>query len=158
MVFPSLYYSEAFQSLRTKTSVMVLLRVLQKTGWDSKDKTYRDKTISFSHAEALALGISRSAFMRSIRELVEKGFIVVEYQGGQVGNGRDYSRYRYCEDWRLFGTALFKPRTKTPCVYTGAFDKYNQKRSKKTLVIRDSRTESSTTSETSEKELTGYRA
>jgi len=140
MIYPALYYSEAFQSLKTKTTIMVLLRVLQKTGWDGRLKSYKDKVISFSHTEAQALGISRSAFMRSIRELVEKGFLLVEYQGGQIGNGRDYSRYRYIEDWRMYGTNLFKARTKPRCTYTGSFDAHNKKQSKKTLVVQDSRT------------------
>ncbi len=158
MIYPELFYSEAFQSLTSLKTVIVLLRVLQKTGWDSKNKTYRDKIISFSHAEALALGISRPTFMRSIHELVKKGFIRVEYQGGQVGAGRDYSRYQYIEDWRMYGTNLFKPRTKARSVYTGSFDKHNQNRSKKTPVTHDSHTESPMTSENETETLAGTHA
>jgi len=155
MIYPALYYSDAFQSLNSLSTLKVLMRVLQKTGWDSKNKTYRDKTISFCHLEALSLGISRPTFMRCIKELVEKGFIIVEYQGGQVGNGRDYSRYRYIEDWRMYGTPLFKPRSKPKCAYSGAFDVYNHKRCKQAVVTDDSLTESPMTSENEKESRAG---
>jgi predicted transcriptional regulator len=129
-----MFYSMAFTSL-SKTSMYVLLRFLQKRTWYSKDKkknrTYQDKGLVFTHGEAELLGISEASFRRSIKELIEKGFVSIAHQGGQFGNGRDYSRYDLIEDWRQYGTKEFKPREKARVVsFSSGFKAYNDKRKK----------------------------
>jgi len=127
-------YSKAFTSL-SKTSIYVLIRFLQKRTWEStdkkKNKTYHDKGLVFTHGEAELLGICEASFRRSIKELFQKGFISIAHQGGQFGNGRDYSRYDLIEDWKQYGTKDFKSRKKERVVcYSTGFKAYNERRKK----------------------------
>lgn len=127
-------YSEAFTSLG-KTSIFVLLRFLQKRTWDPKDrrknKTYHNSGLVFTYGEAALLGISPAQFKRSINEIIENGFLEIEHQGGQFGNGRDYSRYKLIDEWKRYGTKDFRLREKKRVVrYSSGFKYYNEKRTK----------------------------
>ncbi len=124
-------YSDAFRSL-TKTSTDVLIRFLQKRTWDKgkrgKKAKYHTDPLPFTYREARALGISESQFSRSIRELIEKGFLKVEHQGGQFGEGRDWSRYILIDDWKQYGTNDFVPRNKEKVVpFSAGLQKHNAK-------------------------------
>jgi len=105
--------SEAFKSL-SATAIRVLLRFLQKRKWTpsgkrgnrSRKPIYDNNGLSFTYAEAEALGIPTSTFHVTIKTLVEVGFLDVAHQGGIYKN--DYSRYNISERWRDFGTPAFK--------------------------------------------------
>jgi len=120
---PDMMESEAFRSLSAK-AMWVLLRFYQKRTWE-KGKTssrhkvtiYQNDGLVFTYAEALAFGISRAQFHRIIIDLVEKGFIEVQYQGGGVG--RDYSRYGLSDGWKKYGTPEFKKGTKRRVLQQG---------------------------------------
>ncbi len=109
-----LLYSEAFSEL-SATSMRVLLRFLQKRKYRKEGKRtnkrviYENNPIIFTYTEAECFGISRISFARAIRELIEKGFIQIEHQGGTVGNGKDWSTYRLIDDWKDYGTDKFIP-------------------------------------------------
>jgi len=119
-----MFYSDAYQGLKP-SSIKVLQRFLQKRTWDNKDKKYNNDILVFTYSEAEALGISRSQFQRSLRELFETGFIEIYHQGGQFGQGKDFSRYRLIDTWRLYGTSNFPSLKKKKGVNTGGFDEYN---------------------------------
>jgi hypothetical protein len=151
---PDMIYSEAFRSLK-KISTDVLIRFLQKRLYkkDGKGKNakvaYDNTGLIFTYSEAACFKISRASFLRAIKELVEKGFLEVQYQGGSFGNGRDWSRYRLINDWALYGTTQFKPRAKVPGVsFNDCLENYNKKRKKqKSTVTHDDGTLSSMTME-----------
>lgn len=83
---PDMMEAESFRSL-SKTQLLVLLRFRQKITWSGRGKrrVYDCDNLVFTYAEAEYLGISRSTFHRSIKALVEKGFIDIEHQGGAYG-------------------------------------------------------------------------
>lgn len=133
---PDMLYSEAFTSL-TKTSMRVLFRFLQKRKWDKKKgrtyyryEDYENGGLSFPYSEAKALGITEASFLRAIDQLIELGFIEQEWQGGAFGNRGDYSRFKYIEDWKDYGTDTFKPRERKKRVIKSSkgLEKYNKKR------------------------------
>jgi len=66
---------------------------------------YDNSGLSFTYTEAEALGISTSAFYRTLTKLIKVGFIDIEHQGGPYG--RDYSRYKISERWQDYGTDKF---------------------------------------------------
>jgi len=130
-----LIYSDAFADL-TKSSIRVLIRFLQKREFHNEGKgknkriIYHNDPIVFTYHEAKCYGISRSSFHKAIGELFEKGFIEIVHQGGSIGNGKDWSRYKLIEDWKKYGTPEFKKRTKTKSVqYSDALKIYNHQRS-----------------------------
>jgi hypothetical protein len=102
--------SEAFCTL-SGTAIRVLLRFLQKRTWSKmkhkgkKTIIYNNSGLSFTYTEAKALGISTSAFYRTLTKLISVGFIDIEHQGGPYG--RDYSRYKISERWQDYGTDKF---------------------------------------------------
>jgi len=120
---PDMMESEAFRSLSGK-GMWVLLRFYQKRTWE-KGKTssrrrvtiYQTDGLVFTYVEALEFGISKAQFHRIIKELVEKGFIEVQHQGGGVG--RDYSRYRLSDGWKKYGTPEFEKVTKRRVLQQG---------------------------------------
>jgi hypothetical protein len=141
VVYPDMFYSDPYQSLRPKT-MLVLQRFLQKQRWDKKTRKNIDEDLIFTYTEAKALGISKKSFQRAIEELVMKGFIKIAYQGGKFGSGKDFSRYRLVNYWALSGTSLYQNPHKIKSVNTGGFDKFNAERAKKddldkTTVIDD---------------------
>jgi len=121
---PEMMESEAFHLLSGK-AMWVLLRFLQKQTWEKrrvpgssrKENFYIKDGLAFTYTEAIYFGISRSRFHTIIKELVARGFIDVEYQGG--GLGRDYSRYRLSDRWRQWGTSNFEEVTKKRVLQAG---------------------------------------
>lgn len=130
-----LIYSDAFASL-TKSSIRVLIRFLQKRDFHREGRgnstkiVYHADPMVFTYHEAKCYGISRSSFHKAIGELYEKGFIEIVHQGGSIGNGKDWSRYKLIEDWKKYGTPEFKKRNKPKSVqYSDALKTYNHQRS-----------------------------
>lgn len=107
---PEMIESEAFKSLTGKC-MWILLRFLQKVTWTNtkvggqKIRVYHKKGLTFTYPEAQSHGISASTFNRAVGELVAKGFIDVEHQGGFYG--RDCSRYKLSDRWKQYGTQDF---------------------------------------------------
>lgn len=132
-----MYYSDAFRSL-SKTAILVLCRFLQKRTWDPKKKAptcynhYDNGGLSFPYSEARDLGISDRQFTRALDQLCELGFIEQDYQGGALGNRRDYSRFTYVETWRSYGCReKFKPKPRKRAIrYSKGFDEYNAKKAR----------------------------
>ena len=154
VISPDMIMSEAFRSLK-KISTDVLIRLLQKRHYSKSGKgknakvTYDNDDLVFTYSEAACFKISRASFLRAIKELVAKGFLEIQYQGGSFGNGQDWSRYRLIDDWKLYGTPQFKPRTKASGVsFNDCLENYNEKRRKqKPTVTYDNGTLSSMTTE-----------
>ena len=115
---PDMMESGPFRSL-SKTQLLVLLRFRQKITWSGggKRRVYECDNLVFTYAEAEYLGISRSTFHRSIKALVEKGFIDIEHQGGAYG--RDYSRYALSNRWKKYGTEGFEKVSKNRVLQQG---------------------------------------
>ena len=67
--------------------------------------------IEYSYSEAEKRGISRASFMRSITELVEKGFINITHSGSGGIKG-DKTKYAISERWRDWGTDNFVKKTR----------------------------------------------
>ncbi len=113
--------SEAFRAIKGAKTMRVLIRFYQKRRWITdrkrKGREYIHEPHAFTYAEAEALGIGRSRFHESIRELYRLGFIDVEHQGG--GLARDYSRYSISARWRDYGTDKFKSKEKPRTVRPG---------------------------------------
>ena len=109
-----LMYSVPFRELSGK-NMWVLLRFLQKQTWHKKkvgrsnQVFYENDNLSFTYAEAQEFGISTSQFYRSIKKLVEVGFLDVEHRGGAYG--QDYSRFKLSDRWKQYGTKDFKAET-----------------------------------------------
>ncbi len=121
-------YAPVYHSL-SRTDLFVLHRFLQKRSWNKKTKKYLPhEKLTFSYLEAKALGISGASFKRSIRRLVERGFLIVDHQGGALGSKGDCSVYMLSDEWRYYGTGSFKKPSKRPCLHSGGLDKYNARR------------------------------
>ncbi len=141
-----LFYSEAFRSL-SKVGMYMFFRFLQKRTLPKQEKGHRKKrsyeyddfindNLVFTYAEAAAFGISEAAFNRGRKELLSKGFLEQTYQGGTLGNKKDYSRYKYIEEWKWYGTSgSFKPSPIPKGIHLESrkcgFDKVNAKRKAK---------------------------
>ncbi|MEE9532020.1 MAG: hypothetical protein V3W52_13570 [Syntrophobacteria bacterium] len=115
---PDMMESGAFRSL-SKKQLLVLLRFQQKITWSGRGNrmVYHCDDLAFTYAEAEYLGISRSTFHRSLKALVEKGFIDIEHQGGAYG--RDYSRYALSNRWKKYGTEKFEKVSKNRVLQQG---------------------------------------
>jgi hypothetical protein len=64
----------------------------------------------FPYAEAAFLGIGTTQYWKNIRQLIELGFLDLEYQGGwyqKHDREKDYSRYKLSERWRKYGSNEF---------------------------------------------------
>jgi hypothetical protein len=125
-----LLYSEAFNEL-SKTSTIVLMRLLQKRRFTGKGKNrkYYNNELIFTYKEAACFGISRYSFSSALKQLVRFGFIEVEHQGGTIGNGRDWSLYRLIDDWKDYGTNKFKPREKAAYIqFSDGLKRHNKRK------------------------------
>jgi hypothetical protein len=139
---PEMMESEAFKSL-TGTQMWILLRFLQKVTWTNtkvggqKIRVYDKKGLMFTYREAQHFGISDSTFNRAVGELVAKGFIDVEHQGGFYG--RDCSRYRLSDRWKQYGTQDFIEVRKGRVLQSGldvqSWMQAGRKREKPKLII-----------------------
>ena len=131
---PEMMESKVFRSLSSKM-MWVLLRFLQKITWEKRKMSgsatklniYEKGGLVFTYDEAIQFGISKSRFHIIIKELVEKGFIDIEHQGGCYG--RDYSRYKLSERWHKWGTAEFEKVTKQRVLQSG-LDVQSRKKAK----------------------------
>lgn len=102
--------SKAYREL-TGTGAKVLLVFLLKKPMEKINKKWVPKEeggeIRFTYREAERKhGISRPRFTRALDDLIDKGFIDLNYQGG--GMQGDQSLYRLSEMWRNYGTDDFK--------------------------------------------------
>jgi hypothetical protein len=131
---PEMMESEVYRSLSGK-AMWVVQRFHQKIHWEErrvpgsgrKEKIYLKDNLAFTYDEAIKFGISRSRFSDILKELVAKGFIDVEYQGGCYG--RDYSRYKLSDRWRKWGTPEFEKVTKQRVLQSG-LDVQSRKKAK----------------------------
>lgn len=110
-----LFYSRAFNEL-SKSGIITLLRCLQKRKWDKtkihgkKQTVYSNDGFIFPYTEAAFLGIKTTQFWKSIRRLIELGFLDLVYQGGwyqKHDKEKDYSVYQLSERWRKYDTPEF---------------------------------------------------
>jgi hypothetical protein len=113
-VEPEMMESGAFRSL-AGTAMWILLRFQQKQTW-SRMKSggrniniYENSGLTFTYSEAEHFDISNAQFYRSIKKLVERGFLDVEHRGGSMGIGVDYTRFKLSNRWRQWGTDTKKP-------------------------------------------------
>ncbi len=132
-----LLMSKAFMDL-SRTSMVVLMLFLEKRSWHYEKKgkikgkpIYNNKGHKFPYSEASEYGIGKCQFRRSIKELIEHGFLTIEKQGGQFLGHRECSVYSIIDDWMLYGTIRFSPRPvpRAPCFSRG-FRDYNEERKK----------------------------
>jgi hypothetical protein len=104
----NLLVSDAFRTL-TKTAMLVLFDFHGKKrvhGRGEKRKVLNNGDFLYSYNEAKKKGISGSAFMNAIDQLIERGFLYVAEQGG--GMKGHPSRYGLSSHWRQFGSPAFK--------------------------------------------------
>ena len=115
LIEPDLFYSPAFNEL-SKSGIKTLLRCLQKRKWETtkshgkKQAVYTNEGFIFPYAEAAFLGIGTTQYWKNIRQLIELGFLDLEYQGGwyqKHDREKDYSRYKLSERWRKYNTPEF---------------------------------------------------
>ena len=107
----ALINSQAFRGL-TKTAILVLMDFHAKKRVQGKGKRWQllnNGELVYSYREAQGRGISRSAFMYAIDQLIERGFLYVAEQGG--GLKGHASKYGLSADWTSFGTPTFKTTT-----------------------------------------------
>jgi hypothetical protein len=140
---PDMIMSEAFRSL-TSISKSVLVRLLQKRPYSKEGRgknarvVYNNNKIIFTYSEARCFKIGEASFRRAIKELIEKGFIEIEHQGGGFGFKKDYNIYNLIDDYKLWGTPDFKTRTKDPVIKTSrGFTDYNEKRKFAKITVID---------------------
>ena len=121
---PEMMETKAFRSLSGR-AMWVLLRFIQKQTWSEKKvgghktRIYENNGLTFTYTEAKYFDIPNSTFLRSIKMLVELGFIDVEHRGGTFGHGeiRDYSRYKLSNRWKDWGTDDFRKKEFKPLKY-----------------------------------------
>jgi hypothetical protein len=114
---PEMMESRAFRSL-SGNQTWILLRFIQKQPWyetkigGHKQRVYENSGLTFTYTEAKYFDIPASTFLRSIRRLVERGFLDVEHRGGTFGHGeiKDYTRFKLSNRWKTWGTDDFKNR------------------------------------------------
>ncbi|MFH1731226.1 MAG: hypothetical protein ABIF82_06210 [Planctomycetota bacterium] len=67
--------------------------------------------IVFTYREAASkYGIDKGQFTRALDQLIERGFIEIRRRGS--GLHRSTTLYAVIEDWRLYGTDKFTPRSR----------------------------------------------
>ena len=104
--------SAAFAELN-RNEIRVVLRFYQKRQFPKKRKgqKVRNKVIlnngelTFPYSEALAMGISKSAFTRALDGVIRRGFIDIAYSG--EGMYRSMSQYSISTRWMKYGTDQF---------------------------------------------------
>lgn len=114
LVEGELLESEAFRLL-SKNAMWVLLRFLQKRQWTNmkrgreNNRIYENGNLVFTYTEAAAYGLSGATFYRSIKSLVDYGFLDVEHRGGTFGHGeiKDFTRFKLVNRWKKWGTEDF---------------------------------------------------
>jgi hypothetical protein len=109
----SLLKSEMFRGL-TKTAILVLCdfhAMKQVKGRGTRWSLLNNGELVYPYREAQKRGISPSAFMHAIDQLIERGFLYVAEQGG--GLKGHTSKYGLSTDWTRYGTPAFKPRART---------------------------------------------
>ena len=115
LIEPDLFYSPAFKEL-SKSGIITLLRCLQKRKWEEtkirgkKYNIYTNEPFIFPYTEAAFLGIGITQNWKNFRQLIEIGFLDLEYQGGwyqKHDQEKDYSRYKLSERWRKYNTPEF---------------------------------------------------
>ncbi len=133
MLTCEMLYSEAFRAL-TVSSVHLLFRFMQKRTWNSKKggkreyvySDYENGGLKFPYSEAKILGFPESTFNRSIDQLCEYGFLTIEYTGGTLGDKKDYTRFKYLENWKDYGKAVYVPGKRPKLIKTSSgFQKIN---------------------------------
>ena len=109
--------SAAYLDLTSANSVRVLNRFWLKAHWKLIKSTNKwildyEVLIEFTYGEAERMGISNSAFARSLDDVIDHGFINVVESG--VGVKKIKSLYVISERWKHWGTEQFvaKPRKK----------------------------------------------
>jgi len=111
----SLRESSAFRSLHG-TALLVLMDFHSKKHMKQKGRRKHVLTnngeLVYTYKEAGKRGISRSAFMRALDTLIERGFIDVTVTG--EGRYRSESRYALSNRWRNWGTDKFVPSKRNP--------------------------------------------
>jgi hypothetical protein len=117
--------SGVFRSL-SKTAIFVYLDFRLKCKWQPmKVKEGKNRwgiinngEIEYTYSEAEKKGISRSSFMRSLDELIKKGFIDVAHSGSGGAKG-DKSKYVISERWRKYDTPDFIEASRPKDMRTG---------------------------------------
>ncbi|MCF8142821.1 MAG: hypothetical protein K9N21_02760 [Deltaproteobacteria bacterium] len=74
------------------------------SGWIIKN----NGEIVYPYSEAERWGISRKHFRDAIDELIEKGFLKINHQGGG-GHKGDVTTYFLRDEWENYGTSKFNP-------------------------------------------------
>ena len=126
-VEPEMMESEVFRNL-SGTAMWVLLRFLQKQSWSHMKrggrniKIYENSGLTFTYTEAAHFNISGSTFHRTIKALVERGFLDVEHRGGTFGHGeiKDYTRFKLSQRWKAWGTSEFEKKEFVRLKHRGA--------------------------------------
>jgi hypothetical protein len=125
-VEPEMIVSEAFRTLPS-SAMWVLLRFTQKPKWyDTKSggrkrRVYENNGLTFSYSEANHFGLSNATFYRSIKALVERGFLDIEHRGGTFGHGeiKDYTRFKLVDRWKHWDTDKFQKKEFEVLKYRG---------------------------------------
>ncbi len=111
---PDLIESEVFLKLRSKSTMLTLLRFHQKLyrrtvkgkkGIKNLVPTNNGELL-FTYSEAKELGMSSKTFWLALRELIQKGFIDIAQPGNPYA--KEPTRYAISERWRKYGTMEFK--------------------------------------------------
>jgi|GEM_PF-901271 hypothetical protein len=118
-----LYQSEAFMSLRRAFSVQLLIlfldkRIRESTG-KAKDRKGRRRELKFVNLDNINMpyselekkyGVPRQTITRALDEILSKGFIEIQYQGGAYHH--DKSVYALVDKWMMWkpGMAPFSIR------------------------------------------------
>jgi hypothetical protein len=111
----SMTKGKAFRSL-SRWSIIVLIdffdkRKLQEVKRSGRESTWIIKNngeIVYPYCEAVKWGISRKHFRDAIDELIHKGFLQINHQGGGGVKG-DVTTYFLRDEWVNYGTTKFKP-------------------------------------------------
>ena len=117
MVERELLKAEAFRSLSGTAKTVLFDFLMQrkikgvKVHGRKVPMLLNNGELVYSYAEAEQKGIPRSTFMRSLDELVSKGFIDIAWSGSGGKKG-DVSLYGLSDRWAAFGTGKFKSATR----------------------------------------------
>jgi hypothetical protein len=114
-----LLQSRALRTITSPTVFLVLMdfygrkQVTKKKG-NSGNKKYdmtNNGELFYTYAEAEKKGISRTAFMKAIDELLARGFIFIAKESG--GLFRVATQFGLSDEWKRFGQTDFKPGKRT---------------------------------------------
>jgi len=107
--------SKAFRSL-SRWALLALMDLFDKRTFEEVKRSGRISSwiiknngeIVYPYSEAERWGISRKHFRDAIDELIEKGFIAINHQGGGGRKG-DVTTYFLRDEWTNYGTSKFTP-------------------------------------------------